>query len=130
MTARARSAQAAARPEPAAPRRAPQRRPAPGPRRITRRRGRARLRLRLGGAAIPVTAVLLGGIVWLNVTNLQLTNRLNQTQNATQSVNADSARLRAAISRRDNSVLSEAKRRLDMELPAEDAVTFVRPPKP
>lgn len=128
MTARARSAQAAARPEPAAPRRAPQRRPAPGPRRITRRRGRARLRL--GGVAIPVTAVLLGGIVWLNVTNLQLTNRLNQTQNATQSVNADSARLRAAISRRDNSVLSEAKRRLDMELPAEDAVTFVRPPKP
>ncbi|MCB0882670.1 MAG: hypothetical protein KDC33_10715 [Thermoleophilia bacterium] len=83
---------------------------------------------RVGGLWIPLVALMLGGIVWLNVTKLQITNRVSQTIDAQQAVQSDNARLRTAISRHDKSVLAEARRRLDMR-PAED-VTFVRAPTP
>ena len=110
---------AAAAPRPEASRR-PQRRPEP--RRLPRRMPR------VGGLWIPLVALMLGGIVWLNVTKLQITNRVSQTIDAQQAVQSDNARLRTAISRHDKSVLAEARRRLDMR-PAED-VTFVRAPTP
>lgn len=125
MTAPARAAapapprRAAAAPRPEASRR-PQRRPEP--RRLPRRMPR------VGGLWIPLVALMLGGIVWLNVTKLQITNRVSQTIDAQQAVQSDNARLRTAISRHDKSVLAEARRRLDMR-PAED-VTFVRAPTP
>jgi hypothetical protein len=133
VTARARSA-AAARPRAAtapAPRRAP--RPAPARPAPTRRRsatGAARLRrprLRLGLGLIPLGALLLGGIVWVNVAKLQLTTQTSAVVERAQRAEAESIRLEAQLGQRNGVVVSRAQDRLGMILPG-DEVTFLDPP--
>jgi hypothetical protein len=117
-TARARTAPAP-RPAPARPR------PRPAPRPATRRR-RSRSRVRLGRLAIPIIALLLAGIVWINVAKLTLTSETGQVIQQARSVEAETARLKNQLDQRNARVIDQAGRRLGMELTPTEEVTWLR----
>lgn len=129
MTARARREAAA----PAAtPRRAPggAARTAPRPRPVRRTASARRPRFRMGVLWIPVIAVLLGGIVWVNVAKLQMTTTTSRVVDRAQRVEAETVRLRARLGQRNAVVIDRAQDRLDMRIPAEGDVEFLDPVVP
>ena len=129
MTARARSGAAAARPRPrvheevAEPRR--QARPAPRP--AVRRRPVARPR----GIAvwIPAIAILLGGIVCVNVARLQLTDQTSRVIQKSNNIRAENLRLDARLQQQNASVQEQARTRLGMEQPGTGEIPFPRVPQ-
>ena len=92
--AAARAAAPAPRPRPPRDAAAPTGAARPRPVRAARRRGR----LRLGRLAIPLVALVLGGIVWVNVAKLTLTNETGQVIERARSVEAETARLKSRSS--------------------------------
>jgi hypothetical protein len=76
---------------------------------------------------IPLIALVLGGIVLVNVAKLSLTNRTGQVIERARSVEAETARLKSSLERRDASVMRDAQRRLGMVAPPSDGVTYLDP---
>lgn len=115
----------------AAPAPRPRPRPAPArprPRPAARRARRARPRL--GRLVIPLIALILGGVVWVNVAKLTLTNETGRVIAESRSVQAENVRLRSRLEQRNANVVDAAGRRLAMELPPLDAVTYLDVPPP
>lgn len=129
----ARAAAPARRRSHAAPAPRPRPRPAPAPARPrprpAARRGR-RARPRLGRLLIPLIALILGGVVWVNVAKLTLTNETGRVIAESRSVQAENVRLRSRLEQRNANVVDAASRRLAMELPPLDAVTYLDVPPP
>ena len=131
-TARARAAAPAparprTRPPPAPPREAP----APRPRRQAgtrpRTRSAARVRLRMGRLVIPLIALFLGGIVFVNVAKLSLTDQTGKVIERARSVESETARLKATLELKDASVRRSAQTRLGMVEPAPGAADYLDP---
>ncbi|MGE0028384.1 MAG: hypothetical protein AB7O78_00885 [Thermoleophilia bacterium] len=118
-TARASTAR---RPRPA-PR--PQARPRPRPRAVAR--PRTRTRMRLGPLVIPIIALVLGGIVWVNVAKLSLTNDTGKVMERSRGVEAQTARLQSQLDQLDARVRENAMKRLGMVMPSGDSVTYLDP---
>lgn len=127
MTARPLRAPAA-RPEP----RPAQRRAAPRPARrppAPAQRPRARRRARPGGLAwIPVLALLLGGIVWVNVAKLRVTTTTSQVVQRAQAVESETVRLRARLGQERPAIAERAQTQLGMRYPS-GPVTYLDPPR-
>jgi hypothetical protein len=119
-----RAAARAAAPAPARARpgtRPADRRARPRPVRAARRRGR----LRLGRLAIPLVALILGGIVWINVAKLTLTHETRQVIERARSVEAETARLKSRFEQRNATVIARAEKRLGMVSPPSSDVTYL-----
>lgn len=120
MTARARNTAAAPRPRPRPREEAPRPRPrqqapvrrAPRPRAVPRPRGIA--------VWIPAVAILLGGIVWVNVARLQLTDQTSRVIERANAVRSETLRLEARFNQQNASVQEQARTRLGMDQPASD----------
>ena len=92
------STRAAPRTAPAPARPRPRTRPASRPTRPRpARAGSRRTRVRLGRLAIPLIALVLGGIVWINVAKLTLTHETGQVIEQARSVEAETARLQEPL---------------------------------
>ena len=102
---------------------APRPRPRTRPRPVARREPR----IRAAYVVIPLIALVLGGIVLVNVAKLSLTNRTGQVIERSRSVEAETARLKSNLERRDASVMRDAERRLGMVVPPSDGVTYLDP---
>lgn len=122
--AAARVARPAARPAPA-PRPKPRLVPPPS-------RGRfARLQLhgvRLAWVVIPLFAILLGGVVWVNVARLNLTTQTGRTVDMYDQVQADILILRAKLAQKDGQVVDQAAKRLGMVQAPGSGLTYVTVP--
>jgi hypothetical protein len=126
MTVRA-GARVAPRPRPAA---AP--RPAPRPRAQPRQRtaaARARRRLPRSRIVIPVIALLLGGIVWVKVSQLTLITRTSHVIEQYQAVKSETLRLNTELARRDGEVIRLARTRLGMVPSPPNGVTYLKLPR-
>jgi hypothetical protein len=120
------STRAAPRAAPAPARPRPRARPASRPARPrTARTGRRRARVRLGRLAIPLIALVLGGIVWINVAKLTLTHETGQVIEQARSVEAETARLKSRFEQRNATVIARAEKRLGMVSPPSSEVTYL-----
>ena len=115
----------AARAAPAPSRSRPRARPAPRPARPRAARPRGRRRVRLGRIAIPIVALVLGGIVWINVAKLTLTHETGQVIERARSVEAETARLKSRFEQRNATVIARAEKRLGMVDPPSGSVTYL-----
>jgi|GEM_PF-5184572 len=86
---------------------------------------RRRPRARMGLAWIPLLALLLGGIVWVNVAKLQLTTETSRVMRASQQAESDSIRLQARLAQSRPLIAERARARLDMRQPTR--VRFLDP---
>jgi len=128
--ATARSAAAPARAPRPQPRTRPASRPAPARRPQGRPRPAARpraSRVRLGPLVIPIIALVLGGIVWVNVAKLALTNETGQVIEQARTVEAQTARLKSQLEQLDARVRDNAQKRLGMVQPPGDSFTYLDP---
>ena len=110
---------------------APARAPRPQERPRSRPRPRAvagrRTRVRLGPLVIPIIALVLGGIVWVNVAKLALTNETGKVMERARTVEAQTARLQSQLDQLDARVRDNAQKRLGLQLPSGDSVTYLDP---
>lgn len=125
------STRATARAHPHAP--APERRSAPRsrPRRAPapRRASRPRIRVRhLGLLVIPIVALLLGGIVWVNVSKLAFTAETGRVVERSRAMEAQNLRLKAQLDRANSTVIDRAQDRLGMVMPGDGVITPLRAP--
>lgn len=116
-----------------APRQAPAR-PRPRPRVIHSRQPNLRERLHLDGVrlawvVIPLIALLLGGVVFVNVQRLNLTTQTAQTVDMYNQAQADILRLRAVLAQKDGQVVERAATRLGMVQAPGSGLTYVSVPK-
>ena len=133
-TARARAAEPAPAPRPrtrpaAAPDPRPRTRPAQA-RPRARQRPRAvplQARIRSAWVVIPLIAVILGGIVFVNVAKLSMTNRTSQVIERARSVESETARLKATLDAKDAAVRASAQARLGMVEPALGEARYLDP---
>ena len=91
-----------------------------------------RLRLqgmRLAWVLIPLIAVLLGGVVWVNVQRLNLTTQTGRTVDMYNQAQSDILRLRAVLAEKDGQVVDQAARRLGMVQAPGIGLTYVSVPK-
>ncbi|MEQ9335582.1 MAG: hypothetical protein RJQ03_00150, partial [Miltoncostaeaceae bacterium] len=88
----------------------------------------ARPRPRLGLLVIPLIALLLGGIVWINVSKLAFTAETGRVVEQARVTEAEVVRLRAQLERADATVVDRAQVRLGMGLPAASSITPLRVP--
>lgn len=123
MSSRAGAARAAAS-APAAPRRGGVR-PAPSARRVAPPRVRRSDRRRAGNwlLLIPVIAVLLAGIVWVNVSTLAFTSEAGRVASQARDVEARNIRLKAQLDRVNATVIDRAQEQLGMGVPANGSIT-------
>ncbi len=122
MSTRATARATARQPRPSA---RPQARPRPRPRAVARPRRRSRVRL--GPLVIPIIALVLGGIVWVNVAKLALTNDTGKVMERSRGVEAQTARLQSQLDQLDARVRENAMKRLGMVMPSGDSVTYLDP---
>jgi cell division protein FtsL len=118
-----------------AARRAPARRPrqrqrerpraVPSPRRAPARSARPRPALLL----IPLVALLLGGIVWVNVARLNLATQTSAVIEQSREVQFENVRLQAQLDQRNVAVENRARRDLQMAPAQSEAVTYIDLPK-
>ena len=136
-TARARTAGPATAPRPhprsrpaaaPAPRPRPRRAAPAAPRPLPRSRAvPTQARLRSAWVVIPLIAVILGGIVFVNVAKLSLTNRTSQVIERARSVESETARLKATLDAKDAAVRASAQERLGMVEPALGEARYLDP---
>ncbi len=108
--------------------------PRPRPRVIHSRRPtlleRLHLRgIRLAWVLIPLIAVLLGGVVFVNVQRLNLTTQTGRTVDMYNAAQADILRLRAVLAQKDGKVVDQAVLRLGMVQAPGSGLTYVSVPK-
>lgn len=111
----------------------PQSRP-PRPRVIHSRKPTLRERLHLDGirlawVLIPLIALLLGGVVFVNVQRLNLTTQTGRTVDMYNQAQADILRLRAVLAEKDGQVVDQAVTRLGMVQAPGSGLTYVSVPK-
>jgi len=116
-------------PGPAAPAQA-----RPRPRVIHSRTPTLRERLHLDGVrlawvVVPLIALLLGGVVFVNVQRLNLTTKTAQTVDMYNQAQADILRLRAALAQKDGQVVEQAATRLGIVQAPGSGLTYVSVPK-
>jgi hypothetical protein len=100
--------------------------PRPRPRPVpARRRG-----IRLGPLIIPLIAIVLGGIVWVNVAKLALTNETGKVIERARVVEGQTARLKSDLEQRDAAVRRNAQAKLGMVSPEPDSVIYLDPSAP
>jgi hypothetical protein len=127
-SARRSQAAPARRPAPAPGRPAPTRDAPPCTRQTPRPRRAARpprARPRLGLLVVPLLAILLGGIVWVNAMKLSLTTRTTGVTERARAVQAENAELEAKLARQQARVMTLARAR-GMELSNADTLTFLQ----
>ena len=129
MSTRAAARGAAAPARTARPQPRPDTRPRPRPRPRAVPRSRRRTGVRLGPLVIPIIALVLGGIVWVNVAKLALTNDTGKVMERSRAVEAQTARLQSQLDRLDARVRENAQKRLGMVMPSGDSVTYLDPLK-
>ncbi len=117
-TARARTATAPDR----RPRERHEERARPRPRAVPRRTIQRR---RLGLLVIPLIAIVLGGIVWINVAKLTLTNETGKVIERARVVEGQTARLKSDLEQRNAAVRRNAQNKLGMVSPEPDSVTYL-----
>lgn len=122
MSTRATARVTARQPRPAP---GPAARPRPRPRPVAR--PRRRTRARLGPLVIPIIALVLGGIVWVNVAKLALTNDTGKVMERSRGVEAQTARLQSQLDQLDARVRENAMKRLGMVMPSGDSVRYLDP---
>lgn len=83
--------------------------------------------MRLGPLVIPIIALVLGGIVWVNVAKLSLTNDTGKVMERSRGVEAQTARLQSQLDQLDARVRENAMKRLGMVMPSGDSVTYLDP---
>jgi hypothetical protein len=86
--------------------------------------------VRLGRLAIPLIALVLGGIVWVNVAKLTLTSETGRVIERARSVQAETARLKSRLEQKKATVIERSGRKLGMELAPTGEVTLLRRPAP
>jgi hypothetical protein len=79
----------------------------------------------MGRLAIPLIALVLGGIVWVNVAKLTLTHETGQVIERARSVEAETARLKSRFEQRNATVIARAEKRLGMVSPPSSEVTYL-----
>ncbi len=132
VSTRATARTAAPAQAPARPRTRPAAAPEPRRRRPAAARPRPRAvplaaRLRNPRLLIPLIALILGGIVFVNVAKLSLTNQTGQVIERARSIESETARLKATLEAKNASVRLNAQRRLGMVEPAPGAVGYLDP---
>ncbi len=124
-------AAAAARPE-GAPTRSEERRASGRPRlrRVPDARSPRRGRLPGRGALllIPLIAVLLAGVVWINVAKLNVTAETGSVLERSRAVQSDNVRLQGQLEQRNSQVIDDAERRLGMVPARNDRIIRVTAP--
>jgi hypothetical protein len=85
--------------------------------------------IRLAWVLIPLIALLLGGVVFVNVQRLNLTTQTGRTVDMYNQAQADILRLRAVLAERDGQVVDQAVKRLGMVQAAGSGLTYVSVPK-
>ncbi len=75
----------------------------------SRRRGRPRIRLRLGLTVIPLLAVLFAGVVWLNSAKLAITKKQGQVARSTVLVREELSALKSRQAQSDGAVRKAAE---------------------
>ncbi len=90
---------------------------------------RARRRLPRSRIVIPVIALLLGGIVWVKVSQLTLVTRTSQAIERYQAVKSETLRLNTELARRDGDVIRLARTRLGMVPSPPNGVTYLKLPR-
>jgi hypothetical protein len=94
--------------------------PRPRPR-VVAPRPRTRLRILL----IPLIAVLLGGIVWVNVAKLSLTTRTTEVVKRSRAVEAENSRLEGKLAAQEGQIQNLARKQGMGEVQS-DATTFLQ----
>ena len=102
----------------------PEVRPRPRQRAVPVRRAR----VRLGLLVIPLVALLLAGIVWINVSKLAFTAETGRVVERARAVEAENVRLKAQLDRANATVVDRAQANLGMGLPADSSITPLRVP--
>lgn len=77
---------------------------------------------------IPLAAILLGGVVWVNVARLNLTTQTGYTVDMYRQTQSDILRLRANLAQRDGEVVDRAAKRLGMVQTSGSALTYITVP--
>jgi len=93
---------------------------------------RERLRLqgvRLAWVLVPLIALLLGGVVGVNVQRLNLTTQTGRTVDMYNQAQSDILRLRAVLAEKDGQVVDQASKRLGLVLAPGSGLTHVSVPK-
>ncbi|MEW6582386.1 MAG: hypothetical protein AB1416_06465, partial [Actinomycetota bacterium] len=81
--------------------------------------------LRLGLLVVPLVALFLGGVVWVNVAKLSLTTQTAAVVERARAVEAENAQLEARLARQKARVMSQARAR-GMESATGDTLTFLQ----
>jgi hypothetical protein len=89
-----------------------------------------RARIRPGLLLIPFIALLLAGIVWINVSKLAFTAETGRVVERARQVEAQNVRLKAQLDRVNATVVDRAQERLGMGLAAESSITPLKVPAP
>lgn len=85
--------------------------------------------MRLAWVVIPVIALFLGGVVWVNVARLDLTTQTSRTVDMYHQTQSDILRLRATLAEKDGQVVDQAVKRLGMVQAPGSGLTYVTVPK-
>lgn len=93
------------------------------PRQAPQARRAARPRVRMGLFVIPVIALLLAGIVWINVSKLAFTAETGRVVERSRAMEAQNLRLKAQLDRADATVIDRAQQRLGMGMPLDSSIT-------
>jgi len=119
------STRAVPRQAPAPARTRPRSRPSSRPAAARAPRARRRARLRMGKWVIPLVALVLGGIVWVNVAKLTVTHQTGAVIEKARAVEAETARLKSRFEQRNATVIARAEKRLGMVSPPSSEVTYL-----
>lgn len=77
----------------------------------------------MGLFVIPVIALLLAGIVWINVSKLAFTAETGRVVERSRAMEAQNLRLKAQLDRADATVIDRAQQRLGMGMPLDSSIT-------
>ncbi len=98
-------------------------RPRPQPRSAPERR--APRRFPSGLLILPIIALLLGGIVWINVAKLDLATETGRVIEESRAVQVETVKLRGQLERQDVLVTSRAEERLGMFAVPGESITYL-----
>ncbi|MGD9696844.1 MAG: hypothetical protein AB7V42_14430 [Thermoleophilia bacterium] len=89
--------------------------------RAARRPARAprRAQIRWGRLLIPIIAIVLAGIVWVNVAKIALTNETSRVVERSRLLDAETSRLKAEVEDANATLAARAERQLGMRSPGD-----------
>lgn len=108
-----------------APRSRPRPRPAPRTRPRPPAARRAPRQFPTGLILLPLIALLLGGIVWINVAKLDLATETGRVIEQSRAIQVETVTLRGQLERQDVLVTSRAEEQLGMEAAPGESITYL-----